>query len=75
MKFIIERTSDWENGEQPYEGAVCIGEEDGVKKWEIEVNTLEELLDIIDKTRQALIIDRDHKRNTNHIEIYDDWRE
>lgn len=75
MKFIIERTSDWQSGDQPYGGAVCIGEEEGVKKWELEVNTLEELLDIIEKTRRPLIIDHDNKRNTNHIEIYDDWRE
>jgi len=83
MKFIIGRVSMW-NAEKPCEGAVM---EDRkltrinskpkiVKRWVIEINTLEELLVLSDKMGYPLIIDKDFiDGEPRRIEIYDDYME
>lgn len=40
---------------------------------EVEINTLEELLEISDKEDRSLIVCRD--KGVLYVEIYDDWRE
>lgn len=74
MKFKISRVSDWGGKEKPCEKAKLVKPynpqepfEQG--EWEIEINTLEELIALSDETNHALIV------TDKEIEIYDDWRE
>ena len=43
-----------------------------IKHWEVDINTLEELLELETEVTHPLIIFSDDMRE---IEIYDDWRE
>lgn len=40
-----------------------------------EINTLEELIQFMDKQENPIIIDREYKKEDLTIEIYDDYRE
>ena len=77
MKFLINRTSDWTNNPPPCEGAVLEGKMGGFdeqNEYSIEIGTIEELLALMNKVKQPLIIDRT-KDGVPLIEIYDTWRE
>ena len=83
MKFRIYRTTDYMASEptKPCENAICVS--DGAIEgtvgamfqkvkpyhWEIEINTLEELIALGDETGHEIIV------WDGGIEIYDGWRE
>lgn len=70
MKFIVTRTSQWDN-EKPCENAKLDNEVNlwGDKQWYIEINTIEELMAFKQEVGFAIII------GNNSIEIYDGYRE
>lgn len=67
MIFRISRESDWTEKKIVCNEARKI--EEGYYKggWEIEINTLEELMKLIDEVEKDLII------NKKHISIFDDY--
>lgn len=72
MKFKISRASDWNRVKAPVEEAVCINPTETRKyrkHWEIEINTLEELIALSDREDTQLIIDKEN------ITVYDDYVE
>lgn len=76
MIFRIVRTSDYLHTDQPKpcKNAKKIVEIDPVwhrelVRWEVEINTLKELLDLQKEVGEELII------SDGYIEIYDDYRE
>ena len=79
MKFNIERTSDAFGDTKPIPYAVC--ESEGYNEFNglyeriytIEINTLEELMKLIEKEGQIVI--SPNSKGLPTIEIYDDWRE
>lgn len=82
MRFRILRTSDSSESQKPCENAIFIGETIFGKKWEIEINTIEDLkkLQIDCGITNELIIsfsadDMNEICDEPYIEIYDDWRE
>ena len=64
MKYEISRSSDWWGEKQPCEKAYKEND-----KWYIDINSLEELNELIDEVKEKVIIGCDD------IEIYDDYRE
>lgn len=79
MRFLITRTSDYGGKNPPCEGAIMLykDEKSAECEWEIEINSLEELLQLSVKTVQPLILfaqDYD-KGNVPELEIYDYYRE
>ena len=64
MKYVISRTSDWMGKTQPCSKAYKEND-----KWYIDINSLEELNELIDEVKEKVIIGCDD------IEIYDDYRE
>lgn len=70
MKFIVTRTSQWDD-EKPCENAKLDNEVDlfGNKQWYIEINTIEELMAFKREVGVSIII------GSNSIEIYDGYRE
>lgn len=86
MKFTVTRTSDRHNANKPCNNAVCVkpyeperfnghNYADSEGQWEIEINTLEDLLALIGETNHPIILDCDSNNKEYDIEIYDDWRE
>ena len=80
MKFIVSRTSDWTGKEQPCKGAKpCVikdKKDHEIKAWEIEVNSLEELLELMEEVDEELILtDKMYNETLREIEIYDTYRE
>lgn len=81
MKFNIKRTSMRYNtkDKSPYKESVFVERENPY--YEIEVNTLEDLIEILEKSGEAemvLTIEEWKKWNGENdytIEIYDDYRE
>lgn len=76
MTFRIFKTSDYLHTDQskPCKNAKKIVEMDSLSRyeiirWEVEINTLEELLDLQKEVGEELII------SDGYIEIYDDYRE
>lgn len=70
MKYKIEKTSCWKNNDQPYSQAYQEGcDSFGEPIWFVNVETLEQIQDIIKETGHPVIISKDS------IEIYDDYRE
>lgn len=74
MKFYVTRTSLGRD-EKPCEGAApckqeyfANGEMHELDAWEIEINTLEELIEFIYSQGRIVM-------NSGSIEIYDDYRE
>lgn len=63
MVYEITRTSDWWGENQPCKSAL---KADG--KWYVEINTLEELQELIKNEGQIII-------GKSSIEIYDGYRE
>ena len=64
MKYEISRTSDWLGEKKPC--AKAYKEND---KWYIDINSLEELNELISEVESKVIV------GNNNIEIYDDYRE
>ena len=84
MKYKVERSSGKEfrkpckKAYRPTERV--IGIEKGLcmqlsKGWEVEINSLEELHQLMDEVNEMIIIKRHHRTNEPVIEIYDDYRE
>ncbi|MEN6296989.1 MAG: hypothetical protein ABFC92_03460 [Rectinema sp.] len=76
MKFLVKRTSFWDNkkpcDEAKEEDVKLWGE--STEAWVIEISSLEELLDFVNKYGD-LIISTGATEPTFKIEIYDDYRE
>lgn len=84
MRFRIGRSSDPIinfNETPPCKNAVIIEEQDMIavsgkilhrKHWEVDINTIDELLELQTEVSHPLIISSD---DSPEIEIYDDWRE
>jgi hypothetical protein len=76
MRFLIKRTSDYDGVEKPCEKAKLVKpynpQENAIEckgVWEIEINSLEELIVLSNDVGAELIV------SVGSIEIYDDWRE
>ena len=74
MKFIIDKTSDFSKSKKrrkkPVEGAI----QNEKLEWEININTIEELIDLIKRCDSHEIITSVYK-DKPRIEIYDEYRE
>lgn len=71
MKFKVVRSSDFGMGScvAPCEEAVYTGKDEwGVPTYEVEVNTLEELMALVEKYGSFIV-------SRNELEIYDSYRE
>ena len=81
MRFIVDRTSLWGNERRkPLKSKKVKKElikELGEKKWVIEINTLEDLLEFHGKAGRDIIMWRTYGEGYNpyYLEIYDDYRE
>lgn len=78
MKFIIVRTSDPDAEEKPYEDAEFVEINSwGENLWEVEINSLKELQEVVLNTKCPIILDYQEEREINKwsIEIYDGYRE
>ena len=73
MKFIVSRTSIWNNA-SPCEEAKREEFEDG-PDWTIEINSLEELINFRKKYGEIILTASVLPEIDNEIEIYDDYRE
>ena len=75
MKFEIYRTSDWCRENPPCEGARLVRAGSAVHSavYEIEIETLEQLLELMQAVESPIIIMGNYDEPT--IEIYDDYRE
>ena len=75
MKFEIYRTSDWCREKQPCEGAKLVraGSTVHLPVWEIEIDTLEQLLELKQAVKSPIIVG--YYEGKPAIEIYDDYRE
>lgn len=79
MKFEIYRTSDWYGENPPCVGArlVRAGSMEHRAAYEIEIETLEDLLELVEREGDFIIGNSD-KSKTGYefeIEIYDGYRE
>ena len=83
MKFVISRTSMWNNNEKPCDEAIeetCYfndlnGNTFKRKRWIIQINSLDELLKFKEKYESELVITTTYYDGSYEIEIYDDYRE
>lgn len=79
MKFKVNRTSSYIEKNPPCDGAILekVIKESYYKKyiWSIEVNTLEELIQLANKTDCPIIVFKCEENDEPEIEIYDDYRE
>lgn len=78
MKFIIVRSSDPDAEEKPYEDAEFVEINSwGENLWEVEINSLKELQEVVLNTKCPIILDYQEEREINKwsIEIYDGCRE
>lgn len=75
MKFEIYRTSDWCRENPPCEGAKLVraGSVSHDAVYEIEIETLEQLLKLMQAVEAPIIIMGNYDEPA--IEIYDDYRE
>ena len=75
MKFEIYRTSDWCRENPPCEGARLVRGGSAIHSavYEIEIETLEQLLELMQAVESPIIIMGNYDEPT--IEIYDDYRE
>lgn len=68
MKIEIENV--WVNDDTVYYKSI---KEDG--KYFVEINSVEDLIDIMEDTKCPIILLRDYNGGIGKIEIYDDYRE
>lgn len=79
MKFRIKKTSDdyvkpCEQATLAWEGKNEFGWRE--RKWEIEINSLEELMKLTEESEdKAIVIFAANEQSGPMIEIYDDYRE
>ena len=71
MKYCIQRTTQWQHPfEKPCKNAYQDGVDcDGEPIWFIDIDTLEQLQEIINETKYSIVL------GSKGIEIYDDYRE
>lgn len=69
MEFKITRTSDYLDKNKPCDKAYLAGEDEWGNIYKIKIDTLEDLISLIDDVGQIII------KQDLSIEIYDDWRE
>ena len=76
MKFHIYRTSDFLSQEKPCPRAYS-GECDKFDRhqWFIDIDTIDQLMELLDEISDDLIISRTLRQGLPEIEIYDDYRE
>lgn len=75
MKFTIKRSTGDIVGLNSLE-VKTLGKNGFVQKvQEIEVNTIEELLKIIEETETEIVLGKEEWMDKPYLEIYDDWRE
>lgn len=70
MKFLITRVSNTYQSSQPCENAILENDE-----WIIELNSLEDLIELLNTVREQLIIKPKYNNKINSILIYDDYNE
>lgn len=81
MKFIVSRTSLWDDEKKPCDNAILEvvthkKRRDKWKEWTIEINSLKELLDFKEKMNNPIILlNTPYKEYPYEIEIYDYFRE
>ena len=80
MKFLVCRTSELDIEKSPCEEAmecslICEVDNIMIKRWYIEINTLEELVDFCKKHRSLVIEPYTWNKSYMIIEIYDTFRE
>ena len=66
MEYGISRSSEWSEKVKPCKNAY---KSESINRWVIEINSLEELNELIEEVGCAVIINQDW------IEIYDTYRE
>lgn len=77
MKFDITRTSDIFREEIPCKGAVLTERKTSYNEnvWEIEINSLEELIELSKEVNCGIILCRPRSvEGMYELEIYDDYR-
>lgn len=75
MLFEIDRVSKgWNNPNPPCEEASMFYKDEFRTRWRMEIKTLEELMDFIDKYGD-IVIHQEYENNMRGIEIYDGYRE
>ena len=70
MKFLIARVSNSYKSTQPCENAILENDE-----WIIELNSLEDLIELMETLGENLIIKPKFNNDINSILIYDDYIE
>lgn len=70
MEFEITRTSDYLDKNKPCDKAYLAGEDEWGNIYKIKIDTLEDLISLMEEVGEKLILKQDLS-----IEIYDDWRE
>jgi hypothetical protein len=87
MRFIVKRTSglgwDDKQGTRPTENATLETVELKTSRgeltrdeWVVEIDSLEALIELVDKEKTEIVVDNDKDRKSlPSIEIYDDYRE
>lgn len=71
MKFQIFKTSSFNEEKCPCKNSIKENED-----FFVNINTLEQLLELIDEVETSIIISKGgYDENEYTIEIYDDWRE
>lgn len=78
MKFLVKRTTDVLAFTPPCEGTKLSEHQSafGCKLWEIEINSIEELIELKKKVTHPIILcDSYDVEGMLELEIYDDYRE
>lgn len=76
MKYIVTRTSDWDNPHCPGAQKEMVSESGELAEvYTIEIGTLEELHKLIDTVGVSVILHEDRRYDIPRLEIYDDYRE
>ena len=82
MEFTITKSSEWISEIKPCKNAELIKNEKQYKEWKIEINTLEELIQLMKDVDEPLVIQnrfymfgKPQDGIELEIEIYDGYRE
>lgn len=74
MKFEVERASDILGYKPPCKEAIEADNDPILKTYTVEINSLEDLIEFIDKYGDIIISKPYNKSRPYVIEIYDAWR-
>jgi len=74
MRFFIDRASE-ERKNSPCKGAIKCKKMNSVQIWSIGINTLEELMALVEKEDRLIIEKREKVGDFHKISIYDDYVE